>query len=253
MRTYLTPENHRQEAGIAGGTELALLSIDELLERYQFNFENKVALYIPYGVTPEVGLVVAMSTHNFQNRYYFLKGLLSVQRCSLLFLTDPTNSYYLEDDQGAGYQRLLEPYVQRYGAASVTLFGSSMAGYGAIYHGTKLNTNVIASNPQINLEASYEYAWDDLKKTLTKAKDPVKLNEFIPVALRDTIIYLAYGDHPMDKLKVKLLLDMPLSQGRIYLQKLKDPDHGFYFKDPRQVFTAHQLLCYARNNFQLKR
>lgn len=227
-------------------SEINALSDDEILQRYEYKFEGKSALFIPHTAGEEAGLIISMSTHNFGERYFFLRGLLKEQKANLLFVKDPLNTYYLEADQGNSYNRLFSKYLSKFSPHSICFFGSSMSGYGALLHGLRLGANIIASNPQIDLEISKKHAWPDLLKTLSKQINPIKLQTFEPYTSSHSAIYLAYGDNALDLENVQLLLDRPRKHGRLFLHKMQDPDHGFYFKNQTTVYNTHNLLTLAR-------
>lgn len=229
--------------------------LQSVVEQYAFEFEGKQCVYIPYKDSKRhPSLIIAMSTHNFGDRYYFIRGLAENQKTSLLFVTDPKNTYYFEDDNGASYERLFSTFVKKYGAAHVTFFGSSMSGYAALYYGFKLKANVIASNPQVNFDVSYEHAWNDLRVTLDKVKSAwINLDELLYNAVFESVFYIIYGDFPMDIHNIEALQKKFIGKGRMYYEKMQDKEHGFYLKDPNQVFKLHTLINFSRNNLFLKK
>lgn len=231
------------------------MDLQAIVEQYSFEFEGKKCVYIPYKDSKRhPSLIVAMSTHNFGDRYYFIRGLIESQKASLLFVTDPDNTYYFEDDKGKGYERLFSIFIEKYGAPHVTFFGSSMSGYAAIYYGFKLKANVIASNPQINFDISYEHAWNDLRITLDRVKPFwVDIDVLFQGACFDSVFYIVYGDFPMDIKNIDFFQKKIIGKGRIYYEKMEDKDHGFYLRDPNQVFKVHTLINFARNNIFLKK
>src|SRR5690606_19877344 len=234
------------------------MSIDEELDNFiQKNenfFEDKKYIYVPYEDKKNEGnsLIIAMSTHNFGERYFFLKTLIANQKCSLLFIKDPLNTYYLENDGGQSYKRLLEPFVKKYGENNISFFGSSMAGYAALHFGLYFNTNIIVSNPQIDFEISYKYAWDDLRKTLDRVKKNwVDIRTILDNKALDTIVYYDCGDYPMDIENLKYFKKLDAKRFSIYLNKLEDDKHGFYFKNSENIFRVHENLVLFRNFVKL--
>lgn len=222
------------------------MDLDYLVKRHEREFENKKYVYIANEVNRT--LIVAMSTHNFGENYYMLRGLCESCECSLLFITDPINSYYLEEDQGASYQRLLQKFVKKYGCENITLFGSSMSGYGALFHSLELNTNAIVSNPQIDFKSSFDNAWSDLQNTLRKVeKNWVNINDKI-TSMQNVNVqwFCAYGDNQLDAPNIKKLREVVKPNLRVTFQNIKDDTHGFYFKNKDNVFLLHRLMVEMR-------
>lgn len=209
-------------------------------------FENKKYVYIER--EKGEGLIVSMSTHNFGERYYMFHTLIEKCNCSLLFIKDPSNSYYLEHDQGASYQRLLRGFVNKYGCENITLFGSSMSGYGALFHSLELNVNAIVNNPQVDFYSSFHNAWPDLRKTLKKIESRwININDrmqFFNDA--ESNWFYAYGNARIDLDNVKEIRGILNSRVRFIFQNVRDNEHGFYFKNGRNVFLIHRLLSEMR-------
>lgn len=84
-------------------------------------------------------LLIIANTHvnNPLKRENFLGLMLYTKNppCDLLFIKDPNNSYYLDDDLGETYQKLLKYYIEDYEVSNITFFGASMSGFAALYHG----------------------------------------------------------------------------------------------------------------------
>ncbi|MFC6167568.1 hypothetical protein [Acinetobacter terrestris] len=236
-----------------------MISDEELnliVQKHEALFENKKYIYIPYNIEENLNksLIIAMSTHNFGERYFFLKSLVSEQKCSLLFIKDPLNTYYLEKDKGESYKKMLKPFIDKYGASHVTFFGSSMAGYAALNYGLFFDTNIIVSNPQINFELSYESAWKDLKVTLDRVRNEwVDIDLFIKNKEVNSAIYYACGDYPMDKLNLDFFKKIDFKKILFYLNKIEDDKHGFYFKNVENVFKIHNFLIISRNNLKISK
>lgn len=222
------------------------MNIEALVTNFEKEFEGKKYLYLPDPSSKS--LIVAMSTHNFGDKYYMLRGLAEQKQCSLLFIKDPKNTYYLEKDSGASYQRLLKHFIEIYGSENITLFGSSMSGYGALYHSLSLGLNAIVSNPQTNFKASFDHAWPDLKKTLLAVRESfINLDEkIVSMDKVDCQWFYAFGNNSLDLKNLTKVRSLNKEGLRICYENIKDNDHGFYFKNKENVYKLHFVLMNMR-------
>lgn len=144
------------------------VSLQEFVSVNEREFEGKKYLYVPKAGSDS--LIVSMSTHNYGERYYCLRHLLELCPCSLLFIKDPTNTYYLDKDGGELNSILLNSILKHYSPEKVSFFGSSMSGYSALRNSVLFNCNAIVCNPQVSYKDSYQYAWTELRKNFGKGK-----------------------------------------------------------------------------------
>jgi len=151
--------------------------MNAIVNSHEKIFDNKRFVYIKGCAEKNKSLIVSMSTHNGGERYFGFRALIDSQSADLLFVTDPNNSYYLEDDEGDGYKRLFLSIVSNYAPNRVSFFGSSMAGYAALYHSSFFGANAIVSNPQLNFAITLKNCWSDLKKTINKLSYKSNLEE----------------------------------------------------------------------------
>lgn len=220
------------------------MDLNQILNDFENDFEGKKHLYIPHENSDS--LIVCMSTHNFRDRYFYLKSMLIDKKCNLLFITDINNSYYLDDDLGEGYNRLLYRYISKFNPENITLFGSSMSGYGALYHSIKLKTNALVCNPQIAYKETFDNAWGDLRNTLKKVNGFQDIDNLIMNQELDSVWHISHGDYLMDVVNINKLKSSSPKKSRIFYQKLIDSEHGFYFKNTNDVYSIHRLLCELR-------
>jgi len=184
-----------------------------------------------------------------------LRSFLENQICDLLFITDPNNSWYLDDDFGETYQKVIKHFSSRYEEGSVCFFGSSMSGYGAIYHALQINANAIASNPQINLNISKDYAWDELRLHIEElGRRHVNLDEVAAKLWRDSAIYLIHGHDDIDTINADLFLRSAPPNKKIIIQTLDLDTHVMFFgKKVTYVYEAMDLLGRFRDRLDLKK
>jgi hypothetical protein len=219
------------------------MKLEEAL-KHEVEVAGKKHIYIKSD--KDKGLLVVLSTHNFREKYFHIKGLVENIDSDLLFVTDVNNSYYLERDEGKSYKELFSIYVDNYSPSEVTFLGSSMAGYAALYHGIAFNANILCVNPQLNLTLTKEFAWQDLKNTISKLSNPISLESYISNNIKESVIYAIYGDYLMDKVNANLLRNCLEFSGRLFIEKVKDQEHGYYLKDPTLPFKLHNLLRMSR-------
>ena len=188
-------------------------------------------------------LLIILSTHNQRNTLFAAKKILSDFDTNILFLTDYNNSYYLEnrdDILKTSYYNLIKKYVEIYGSEKTFIFGSSMAGYAAMKYGEVLSLNIIAMNPQLNIEVSYPAAWPELRKTFSR----IKYFHDIDFSNINNKVFLLFSDHPMDRANfaffTKSTADIPIQST---IQKIKTKEHNFpYAGKPNIIFEIINFL-----------
>ncbi|GMG90921.1 hypothetical protein SGO26_12280 [Cupriavidus metallidurans] len=197
-------------------------------------------------VLADKGLIIVMATHNNGDRYFAIDALRKHKSASLLFVTDPDNSYYLGANGRCSYEELFDHCISLFDPKNVTFFGSSMAGYGALLHGVRLNCNVIASNPQINFEVTKEYCWPALRNTISRLKECINLDDWMPDNYRDSAIHLIHGRNVLDVENIKCLIKADIRNRWMSISSVDDDRHGFYINDFESVFQLHECLCAFR-------
>src|SRR3989338_1306191 len=95
-----------------------IVSIHEVVD-----FEKKY-LFIPFSESDE--LIVLLSAHNQKEKYFLLRTFMANQKTNLLFMTDPKNTWYLDDDGGATYDNILKKIFSNFSKNKTYIFGSSM-------------------------------------------------------------------------------------------------------------------------------
>lgn len=217
---------------------------------------GKKVLFVPYSYSVEPKkLLIVMSAHNQGERYMALRSFLDNQICDLLFISDPRNSWYLDKDYGETYQNVIKHFSVNYEPENVFLFGSSMSGYGAILHALKLNANAIASNPQINLDISKDYAWEELKQHLNDLGGRhINIDEVLNQLWSDSAVYLIHGHDEIDVVNVGLISQSTPPNKKLIIQTLDLDTHVMYFgKDVSYVYSAMDLLSNFRSRLDLKK
>ncbi len=196
----------------------------------------------------KAGAIVVMATHNNGDRYFAYEAFKKFHRCSLIFVTDPNNSYYHSECEGCSYEEFFRFLLRDFDPSSVTFFGSSMAGYGALYHAVVMNANTIVSNPQINFDLTEKYCWPALRNTISRIPRRLNLDEWLPLNYRESAIYLIHGQNDMDLANVECLLRIPLKNRIIGISAVPDIAHGFYINNFSKVFDLHEYLRWLRIN-----
>ncbi len=220
------------------------LDIAKLVADHEQIVLGKKVLFVPAeaGLRSE-RLLVVMSAHNQGGKYMALRSFLEDQKCDLLFISDPKNSWYLDDDLGSSFGSVLNVFVKNYDPKSIFLFGSSMSGYGAIFHAFKLNANAIASNPQINLDVTKDYAWPELIEHINDiGGNHVNLDEISDAEWGDSAVYLIHGHDEIDTINVELLTRSSPPNKKLIVQTLDVDSHVMFFgKEVGYVYAVMDL------------
>lgn len=198
-------------------------------------------------------LLIVMSAHNHGEKYMALRSFLSKQTCDLLFITDPKNTWYLDDDNGASFESTISQFAQNYECGDVFLFGSSMSGYGAILHALKLNFNAIASNPQINLDITKDYSWPELVDHISRINgNHTNIETVAPSIWKDSAIYVIHGHDDIDTVNANLLINAIPNNRKLIIQTVDSDAHTFYFgKNVDYVIDTMSMLSIFRNKLDL--
>ena len=127
-----------------------------------------------------------------------------------------------------------------YGSTNIFIFGSSMAGYAAIKYGEVLDLNIIAMNPQLSIEVSYQSAWPDLRNTFSQITHFQDI-DFKRIKNR---VFLVFSEHPMDKANyaffVESTTDIPIKST---VQRISTNEHNFPYADtPNIIFEIIDFL-----------
>ncbi|WP_030128437.1 hypothetical protein [Pseudomonas sp. QTF5] len=217
---------------------------------------GKKVLFIPLnkGSNSEK-LLIVMSAHNQGGKYMALRSFLENQICDLLFISDPKNSWYLDEDNGETFSRTINLFTEAYAPHATFLFGSSMSGYGAILHAFRLNANAIASNPQINLDITKDHAWPELKEHINDiGGNHTNLDEVAHSEWNDSAIYVIHGHDDMDIINVDLLSRSTPPNKKLIIQTLDIDLHILFFgKEVDYIYKIMDLLYKFRTDLDLKK
>lgn len=190
-------------------------------------YKNKKYIHEQYGSD---SLLIVLNTHNQGEKYFGYATLTKKTNSDLLFITDPNNSYYLDKDNGEIYKELLIKISEKYEKKKITIFGTSMAGYAALYFGSQLGFHIITSNPQIDLDMSFEISWPNLRETLSKIENKISLKKFIGDNYHGGNIFIIYGKHRMDLANYKLFCEINFGEKAIIKKHINSIEHGFFLR-----------------------
>lgn len=188
-------------------------------------------------------LLIVLNTHNQKNRYFGFKTLVSgIDDIDILFITDPNNKYYLDSNRGESYRNLLSEVICKYKVENVSIFGTSMAGFAALYFGLYFNINIISVNPQIDLKASTDLAWPDLKKSLMNLESEVDIYNYFRKNYREQSIYIVFGRHRLDERAKSDFLKIANEFEVNYVINFVDSiEHKFFISDLLYLRDIHFL------------
>lgn len=201
--------------------------------------KNKKYVYEKYG---HDRLLIILNTHNQGDRYFGYTSLTSAPKSDLLFITDPNNGYYLDDDQGHTYAELLANISSSYNINNVCIFGTSMAGYAALLFGSRLGFHIIASNPQLDFDITYKLSWENLRESLDKITNKIDIKDEIRNKYNGGNIFFIYGEHRLDLANAEIFKSIDLSERLVMMKKVKSLEHGFFIKDLNNLFYIQEQL-----------
>lgn len=196
-------------------------------------------------------LLIVLNTHNQGNRYFGYATLTKLAESDLLFITDPNNSYYLDDDDGQIYKELILNITKDYSIEKVFIFGTSMAGYAALFYGSQLGFHIIASNPQLDLDITYNLSWPSLRETISKIPNKIPLKEFISGKYKGRSIYIIYGNHRVDIANYNIFNSIDFGETLIIKKHINSVAHGF-FLEVGTIYEIQKLLSLAEDTIEYK-
>lgn len=181
-------------------------------------------------------LNVIMSAHNHGGKYMALRTFIENSDSDLLFINNPENSWYLDSDDS--YSHIIYDLLKDYNHADVTFYGSSMSGFAAIYFSIKFNANAIAINPQVNLNISYDYAWDGLKSSLDKVNvEKVDLEKYCIENWKESVIYILHGHDDIDLVNAELFSTARPKNKKLVIHTIDDDAHVNYLARDYSLFN----------------
>lgn len=218
--------------------------ITSLVKRFQYERYGKKYVYLPEEPDKKnERLLVILSAHNQGEKYMALRAFTEDQRCDLLFMHNPENTWYLDHDTGASYRAVLEEVIKDYNVQNVYFFGSSMSGYASVLFSLMFNANAVTVNPQINLSISKDYAWDELRRHIDAIPgDRISLEEWCVHHWQESVVYLMHGHDDMDVINARLLLNAMPPRRKVIVQTLDLDSHTMFFgKDIKRVYDVIAL------------
>jgi hypothetical protein len=233
-----------------------IINITSIVEQHERTILGKKVLFVPISKdSNSEKLLIVMSAHNQGNKYMALRSFLENQICDLLFISDPKNSWYLDNDNGETFLATIQNFTKLYAPHSTFLFGSSMSGYGAIFHAFKLNANAIASNPQINLDITKDYAWPELTEHINEIDGyHTNLDEIANAQWGDSAVYVIHGHDEIDTINVELLAKAAPPNKKLIVQTLDIDSHVMFFgKEVDYIYTVMELLSKFRTELDLNK
>ncbi|WP_244904123.1 hypothetical protein [Salinivibrio kushneri] len=217
------------------------MSIDfrEFVKNNEIKKYGRSYVYIERGEK----LVVVMSAHNQGERYMSIKAFYERTSYSLLFLNNPENSWYLDDSDS--YGRILQEIVIDYDSKNIIFYGSSMSGYASILFSLRFNCNALSVNPQINLDLSYDFCWEDLKRSLENISSPkIALEKYCLNHWEDSVVYILHAHHPLDRENVDLFSRARSDSKKLIITTLDYDKHDNHIGNDMEFFIDNCELIY---------
>jgi hypothetical protein len=219
------------------------LGID--IKKYIKKIENKEHAFVPFGSDE---LIITLSARGMKDRFMQIKSFIEKQQTNLLCLNDPDNTWYLEQDKGESYNRLLSYYIKQFQPSNVTMLGSSMSGYGVLYHGIKFgNINIITSNPQVNYNETLRTCGPKLKQALLKIGGFPNIDDLYKQKKLECNIWYIYGTWYMDIVNFNLFMRGFPNKLKCIVEKTGIKGHYYYFNDVNEVYKRIKILQSLNN------
>lgn len=216
-------------------------NLEKIVLEYEHVFNEKKYLYKP--IENSSRLLILLSAHNQKTNYFLLRSFIENQHCNLLFLTDENNTWYLDDNQGRDYKEIISNIISTYELKNVYIFGSSMAGYGALHFALYFNIHCLSCNPQVNLKLSLDYSWQELSKNIEKTlknTNNISIDKMYNTSSYDKVMAIVHGHAPIDVANVELILGSSASIRKLLVYTLDTDDHAMPFG--REVDKIYQML-----------
>jgi len=194
-----------------------------------------------YGKFGYEKLLIVLNTHNQGDKYFGYATLCKNPKSDLLFITDPNNSYYLDNDKGMTYKNLILEIARNYNKENVYIFGTSMAGYASLFFGSQLGYNIITSNPQLDLDLTSELSWPNLRETISKLPQKISLKEQLSDNYSGGSIYIIYGNHRIDMANFKIFEKINFGETLIIKKHIQSIEHGFFI-EIESLYEIQNLL-----------
>lgn len=219
---------------------------DELKKKELLSNKKKLSNGSEYLYSPLSGskdLIIILSTHNQYNNFFALDKLIACQEQNLLFITNYNNNYYADfcENSDNFYESFIKNFITEGGYENVTIFGSSMAGFAALYISGAIGVNAFVTNPQVDLELSHSLAWPGLRATLENVNSKISLNETLNND--KAYVYYLYGSAKIDFENAKELERNLKAKDNFIFRHISDEGHNFPFPDNLEIINSvHEHL-----------
>ena len=188
-------------------------------------------------------LIIVMSAHNQGERYMSIKTFYEGTNYSLLFLNNPENSWYLDDNDS--YGKIIQEIAEDYDSKNIIFYGSSMSGYSSILFALRFNCNALSVNPQINLDLSYDICWEELRNSFDKISSPkIALEKYCLNHWKDSVVYILHGHNPLDRENVDLFARTRSDNKKLIINTLDYDEHDNYIGNNVDVLIETCELIY---------
>ena len=192
-------------------------------------------------------LIIILNAYKQENRFMALKSFIEHSDDDLLFLNNPENSWYLDKEES--YSKILPTYLNLYASEQIFFYGSSMGGYGAILFALMFNANAIVINPQINLDLTYDRAWEELQNDISKISSPkIKLEKYCVSNWKDSVIYIMHGHDDIDTANTDIFFKAKPPSKKVITHTIDCDEHiNYLFKDVTKFNEILNIVAQFRN------
>ena len=220
------------------------MDLKSVVQLHEKELKGKKYLFVPKEGCDRV--LILLSAHNQGDKYFLLRSFVEKDKYNLLFITDPGNSWYLNDDFGSSYVQLIRSVLVNFDAKKCYIFGSSMAGYAAINFAVQLGIHALICNPQVDLNLTLDYGWYELNKNIAKLTSKrlnSDLGKLLNESMYDKVMCIVHGHAPIDVANVELILGSAAPVRKLLVYTLDTDDHSMPFgRDVDKVYKALGLI-----------
>ncbi|MEG0000962.1 hypothetical protein [Comamonas sp.] len=220
------------------------MDLKSVVQAHEKGFKGKKYLFIPREGCDRI--LILLSAHNQGDKYFLLRSFVEKSKYNLLFIADPGNSWYLNEDFGASYVELIRTVLLDFDAEKSYIFGSSMAGYAAINFAVQLGIHALICNPQVDLNLTLDYGWYELNKNIAKLTSKrlnADLGKLLNESRHDKVMCIVHGHAPIDVANVELILGSAAPIRKLLVYTLDTDDHSMPFgRDVDKVYKALDLI-----------
>ncbi|MDF7650584.1 hypothetical protein PUG42_18765 [Erwiniaceae bacterium L1_54_3] len=171
-------------------------------------------------------LIIAFSDRYSYHVFPSVPSFSKEHSCNVLFINNPKCNWY-SDDEDVRVEGLINKLVLgKYLNENVMCYHASMGGYAAIKFGLRHNFNILAVNPQFNLDLWAQLRREDQSR-INNISEKINLDKLSVGALEGQTLSLIIGRHPADALAFQAFIEnlRDVKFINLYIEKHRINEH----------------------------